>query len=178
VNAPEVIETSRLRCRRPRRTDVDAIFSRYASDPAVTKYLGWPRHHSTKDTESFIEFSDGEWRRWAAGPYLVCSRDDGTLLGGSGLAFETPYRASTGYVFAQDAWGQGYATEVLSAMKTLAQALGVRRLYALCHPDHHASSHVLDKGGFVREGVLRAYAEFPNLRPGEAGDVLCYAVVL
>jgi hypothetical protein len=30
---------------------------------------------------------------------------------------------------------------------------------------------------FVREGLLRSYAEFPNLVPGEPGDVLCYARV-
>jgi len=37
---------------------------------------------------------------------------------------------------------------------------------------------VLEKCGFDREGVLRAYSEFPNLAPGEPGDARCYALVL
>jgi RimJ/RimL family protein N-acetyltransferase len=36
---------------------------------------------------------------------------------------------------------------------------------------------VLEKCGFLREGVLRRYAEFPNLAPGEPADCLCYSRV-
>jgi len=53
--------------------------------------------------------------------------------------------------------------------------LGVRRLQALCHPDHGPSWRVLEKCGFVREGILRLYAELPNLAPGEPSDLLSYA---
>lgn len=175
--APERVETSRLLLRRPLLSDVEAIFERYAADPDVTKFLGWPRHRSIEDTRAFLAFSEMEWERWPAGPYLICSRSDGELLGGTGLGFETPQRASTGYVLAQSAWGQGYATEALRAMVDLARGTGVRRLYALCHPDHRASWRVLEKGGFTREGILRSYAEFPNLTPGQLSDVLCYSVV-
>ena len=170
----EIVETARLRLRRPRGDDAAAVFARYASDPEVTRYLGWPTHTSLADTDGFLAFCDSEWERWPAGPYLVESRD-GALLGSTGLGFETPEQAVTGYVFARDAWGKGYATEALSAMRELARGLGVQRLYALCHPDHRASHHVLEKCGFLREGRLRAHAEFPNLAPGVQSDVLCYA---
>ena len=176
--APERIETERLVIRRPLEGDVEAIFSRYSNDPDVTQYLGWPRHRSVADTRDFLTFSDAEWARWPAGPYLVESRDAGRLLGGTGLGFEAPDHASTGYVFARDAWGAGYATETLHAMVGLARELGVRRLYALCHPEHRASWRVLEKGGFMREGTLSRYAAFPNLRPGVLADVLSYAMKL
>jgi [ribosomal protein S5]-alanine N-acetyltransferase len=171
---PVVVETPRLVLRPPTAADADLIFTRYASDPDVTRYVGWPRHRSVDDTLAFVELSRLEWQRWPAGPYLAWSRD-GRLLGSTGLAFETPMRAATGYVFAVDAWRQGYATEALSAMTALAERLGVRRLYALCHAAHRASWRVLEKGGFLREGVLRRYAEFPNLSPDEPADVYCYS---
>jgi len=171
----ETIETARLRLRRPRAADAASVFARYASDPDVTRYLGWPTHKSVNDTEGFLAYCTSEWERWPVGPYLVESRTDGVLLGSTGLGFETPQQAATGYVFARDAWGQGYATEALGAMRELARSLGVQRLYALCHPDHRASHHVLEKCGFLREGRLRAHAEFPNLAPGVQGDVFCYA---
>jgi RimJ/RimL family protein N-acetyltransferase len=107
---------------------------------------------------------------------MIESRADGTLLGGTGLGFETRQQASTGYVLAYDAWGFGYATEALGAMRDLGAQLGLERLYALCHPEHRASARVLEKCGFLSEGTLRGYAEFPNLAPGVAADVLCYAV--
>ena len=97
------------------------------------------------------------------------------LCGATGLSFETPERAMTGYVLARDAWGQGYATEALQAMIDLAPGCGVRRLYAICHTAHAASVRVLEKCGFAREGVLRRHSIFPNLSPDEPSDVLCYA---
>lgn len=177
MKAPERIDTSRLLLRRPRAADAKVIFARYASDPEVTRYVGWPAHRSVDGTRAFVALSDEEWSRWPAGPYLVESRADGRLLGGTGLGFETPYRASTGYIFARDAWGQGYATEALRAMVTLAETLRVRRLYAICHVDHRASARVMEKCDFAREGVLRRYSAFPNLNGGEICDVLCYARV-
>jgi RimJ/RimL family protein N-acetyltransferase len=178
VKAPERLETARLVLRRPRAEDAAAIFTRFAADREVTRFVGWPTHESLDDTRAFLAFSDGQWDRWPAGPYLALSRTDDAILGSTGLDFETPSRAATGYVFAKDAWGRGYATEALCAMIDLARTLGVRRLYALCHPEHRASWRVLEKGGFAREGTLRCYAEFPNLRRGVPADVLCYALVL
>ncbi len=113
----------------------------------------------------------------AGGALSDRSPPGGALLGGTGLAFETPFRAATGYVLARDAWGAGFASEALRAMVALAADLRVRRLYALCHPDHPASQRVLERCEFAREGRLRRYVEFPNLRPGEPADVLCYARV-
>jgi ribosomal-protein-alanine N-acetyltransferase len=174
TSAPDRLMTARLRLERPRAGDAPAVFERYASDERVTRYLGWARHESVADSEAFVAFSDAEWARWPAGPYLAWL-EDGTLAGATGLAFETPWRAATGYVIAHDLWGRGYASEALAAMIGLAPALGVSRLYALCHPDHAASRRVLERGGLAFEAVLRAHTVFPNLAPGEPADCACYA---
>jgi ribosomal-protein-alanine N-acetyltransferase len=44
MRAPERLETARLILRRPRAADAPVIYERYASDPEVTRWLGWPRH--------------------------------------------------------------------------------------------------------------------------------------
>jgi ribosomal-protein-alanine N-acetyltransferase len=173
ASAPETIETERLELRRPLPADAPVIYTRYASDADVTRYLGWPRHTALDDTRVFIGFSDGEWRKWGCGPYLTFSHA-GDLLGSTGLAFESPDVASTGYLLSRDSWGRGYATEMLRAMIDLAQALEVRRVYALCHVDHRSSQRVMEKGGLTFEGVLPRHMMFPNLGPDHA-DVLCYA---
>ena len=175
MTAPDVLETARLVLRRPRAGDAAAIFERYASDADVTRYLAWPTHDTIADTHAFLAFSDSEWERWPAGPYLIEGRADGRLLGGTGLAFESRALASTGYVLARDAWGQGFAGEALEAMVTLAQTLGVSRLYAICHVDHVRSARVLEKSGFLFEGVLPRHALFPNLSGAEPCDVRRYA---
>lgn len=174
MQAPERLETARLILRRPRPADAPAIFGRYAGDPEVTRWLGWPRHTSIADTMGFLAFCEAEWTRAPAGPYLIEGRD-GTLLGSTGFGFEAPFRAMSGYLLAREAWGHGFATEALRAVTELAPRLGVIRLHAFCHVDHRASAHVLEKCGYAREGVLRRHTVFPN--SGLAGplDVLSYA---
>jgi RimJ/RimL family protein N-acetyltransferase len=178
VKAPRQIETARLVLSPPAPADAPAIFERYARDTDVTRFLAWPRHQSLADTEAFVAFSEGEWARSPAGPYLIRLRRDGRLLGSTGLAFEAPDRASTGYVLATDAWGQGYATEALAAMVDLARELGVARIHAICHPAHGASARVLEKCGFTLDAAGSRQAAFPNLAPGTLVDALCYAVAL
>ena len=113
-------------------------------------------------------------RNGAVGPYLIETRSGHKLLGGTGLGFETPSRAVTGYVLARDARENGYATEALTAIVEIAEGLGVGRLYALCHPDHPASARVLEKCGFRLEQRLEQFAEFPNLNPGRREACLRY----
>ena len=172
--APNRFETARLQLRRPVASDALLIYTTYASDHEVTRYLGWPRHIRVEDTRAFVVFSDSEWLKWGCGPYLAFSRETGLLLGSTGLAFESADVAQTGYVVTRDSWGRGYATEMLHAMIDLARSLGVRRLYAQCHVDHRNSQHVMEKCGFGLEGLLPARMVFPNIGP-ERADVLCYS---
>jgi [ribosomal protein S5]-alanine N-acetyltransferase len=180
MDLPEELDTPRLHFRRPARADAAEIFARFAADAEVTRYLSWPRHRTVADTRHFLEASDREWDAHGTGPYLVFSRK-GLLAGATGVHLETAYRASTGYAFARDVWGRGYATESTRAMIALAWTIPrLARLYALCHPRNAASVRVLEKAGFGREGLLRKYMVFPNLRsPGslEPSDVLVYGLV-
>ena len=178
MKAPVQVETARLLLRQPTMDDAIAIFERYASDPEVTRFLGWPRHRSVSDTEAFLRFSAEEWERWPAGPYLIISRADGQLLGGTGLGFEAPHQAVTGYVLARDAWGKGYATEALAAVIDVARRAGVTVLSAVCHPDHGPSRRVLEKCGFIRDVPATRRTEFPNLSPGIEQDADCYVLAL
>jgi RimJ/RimL family protein N-acetyltransferase len=174
MKGPEIIETERLVLRKPKASDAQAIFDRYAADREVTRYLSWPTHRSVADTLAFLAWSDQDWDRWPAGSYLVFAQSGRQLLGGTGLSFKSPTRAITGYVFARDAWGHGYATESLQAMVGLASETGVGRLEAICHVDHRPSAKVLEKCGFTQEEVRREHFVFPNLGPQKKSDVFSY----
>lgn len=175
AKAPFVLTTPRLILRKPELSDAEAVFSRYASDRDALRYMGWPAHESPDDTRKFLEFSNAEWVKWPAGPYLILSGTDRSVLGSTGFAFEAPDRASTGYVLARDAWGRGYATEALRAIVDVARALDLARLRALCHAAHRPSAHVLEKAGFALESRLEAHQIFPNLGPAPQ-DVLLYVI--
>ena len=165
--------------RRPRAGDADAIFARYSSDPDVTRFVGWPMHRSVDETRAFLDYSDAEWTRWLGGPYLIVSRADGRCSA-------APASRSRRRLARHDrirARERRLGTRAMRPRRSrrwssVARDSGVRRLYALCHHEHRASAHVLEKCDFAREGVLRGYAEFPNLIPVEPQDVACYAILL
>jgi RimJ/RimL family protein N-acetyltransferase len=60
----------------------------------------------------------------------------------------------------------------------IARSLNLVRLYALSHTENFASCHVLEKNGFLREGILHCYSEFPNLNAARPLDVICYSLIL
>lgn len=173
---PQRIDTERLVLRRPRMADAEPIFVRYASDEAVTKFMSWPTHHSVETTEKVVADWIAQWEQEdRGGPYVIEAENE--LIGCTGFERSNDKVASTGYVFAQECWGKGYASEALGALVDLARQTGVMRLFAYCHHEHVRSTRVMEKNGFEFEGLLRNYIEFPNLSPGTMTDVLMYSWV-
>jgi len=111
-----------------------------------------------------------------AGRRLSRFAQDGKLLGSTMLSFKTDTRAVTGYAFARDAWGKGYATESLQAMVEVGRETGLQRLEAICHVDHRPSAKVLEKCGFQQEQVRRDHFPFPNLGPQKKSEVFSYVL--
>jgi [ribosomal protein S5]-alanine N-acetyltransferase len=100
----------------------------------------------------------------------------GSLAGGIGVVFGSDVHARTAelsYWLGEAYWGQGIAT---SAVKTMASYLiahhRLLRLFALPYSSNPASYRVLEKAGFVREGVLRNAA----VKNGQVLDQLVYAM--
>jgi ribosomal-protein-alanine N-acetyltransferase len=175
MHCPESYITERLLLRRPTMADAESVFSTYAGDPEVGHYLAWPIHETIADTRRFLASSEMEWREKPGGPYLIWDGDSSTLIGSTGLAFESEDRASTGYVIAKRYWGQGFATEALRGVTEIAAMIRLARLYALCHPDHVASQRVLKKCGFRQEDEVAAECVFPNQGNDQPQPVLSFA---
>jgi ribosomal-protein-alanine N-acetyltransferase len=173
---PAELSTTHLRLRSPRPDDATAIFTRYASDAEVVRFLGWPQHRSVEDTRAFLAYA-GVARTDGRDFVYLAFDAEGKLLGSTGLALGAPHRLVTGYVLARDAWGRGFATEMLQAMIDLALgAASIWRIEATCYRDHAASRRVMEKCGMKHEGLLRRHTLLPNLAQDPA-DVHIYARV-
>ena len=61
-----------------------------------------------------------------------------------------------GYLLATDYWSKGIMTEAVRQMCELAfEKLDIVRITGLVYAPNNASQHVLEKNGFVREGLQR-----------------------
>jgi len=173
---PDTFETTRLLLRPVAIKDVDAIFDGYAQDEEVVRYLIWRPHRSLSETQAYVE-------RCIATPsevertYMVLGRDDNMVRGAFALRQRAPHRLDCGYVLARPWWRQGLMTEVLSEVSCWAlRQPAVFRIGAVCDVENIGSARVLEKSGFVREGLLRRWLLHPNISE-EPRDCYSYARV-
>jgi RimJ/RimL family protein N-acetyltransferase len=100
----------------------------------------------------------------------------GEAAGGIGLRLGQDverFSAEIGYWLGEPFWGRGIATAALSAtVKHAFAELGLIRIFAIPFAGNEASLRVLEKAGFLREGVLRRSA----VKEGRVLDQLLYAV--
>ncbi len=173
---PDRFETPRLLLRPITPADAPAIFSGYAQDPMVVRYLSWRPHRSLADTKAHIA------RCLAASAdrtrsYALTLRADSELIGSFELRRPEPHRLDCGYVLARPFWGQGLMSEALSEVVGWAMRQDdVWRIGAVCDTENPASAHVMEKAGLVREGILRRWLVHPNIGP-EPRDCFSYALV-
>lgn len=94
-------------------------------------------------------------------PFLIFRAADGALLGGITLANVRRgiVQAGTiGYWVGEPFAGQGHMTAALRVLLPfLFSELTLHRIEAACIPSNAASVRVLEKCGFVREGLARRY---------------------
>lgn len=83
-------------------------------------------------------------------------------------------RAEVGFMLGRDAWGHGYASEAMQAVMAFAATSGLRRLQARTHLGNRRSDALLERLGFVEEGLLRGHV----LRDGDRRDCRLFGLLL
>lgn len=170
---PETIETPRLRLRRPRADDAEAVFA-YASDPAVTRLMDWPTHVAVETSRRFLAYCETGWETGTEFTWVLTLPPSDRALGA--IACRPKERgAELGYVLHRGAHGRGLATEASRAVVGwLVSVPEVSRIEATCDVENEASARVLEKAGLARERLLPAYGARPNLG-SEPRDALLFA---
>jgi RimJ/RimL family protein N-acetyltransferase len=176
MRPPEIIETPRLSLRPPLVADAETIFTSYAQDVEVAKYLTWRPHKDIEETRDFMRRCVSTWEDGSVYPWVITRREDGRLIGMIESRVKG-FSMDIGYVLARAYWGRGYVPEAACPVVDwgLSQD-GIFRVWAVCDVDNLASGRVLEKIGMSREGTLRRWMLHPNLSD-EPRDAYCYSVV-
>lgn len=175
---PETFITERLTARRPTADDAPAVFAAYASDPEVTRYLSWRHYTEVEPLRAFLGTLVRTWEEDDGGHYgwLLCLRGGDAPIGSIGLGIDV-HGAAIGYVLARPYWGRGLMAEALRYVAAWALAQpSLHRAWAFCDVENPASARVMEKAGFIREGLLRRWHVCPSIGP-EPRDCLVYARV-
>lgn len=151
------LRTARLLLRPFTEADTDAILALHSS-PRVLRYWDSPPWKERARAERFIAACK-QMEREGSGARVVIERTvGGQFIGWCGLVEWNPdHRSATmGYCLDESAWGQGFATEAADALLQWAfDTLDLNRVQSEADTRNTASVRVLEKLGFVREGMLR-----------------------
>ena len=101
-------------------------------------------------------------------------RDDRIFVGALSLRSvdRAPHALSLGCEMLPSFWGHGYMAEAVRAVVAHAfSAMGKHRIEAMTSPDNGPSQRVLERVGFVKEGILRG----AHARDGQFSDNVVYS---
>lgn len=151
------LETPRLRLRWLRDDDLPALFAIFG-DEETMRYWSTPKVADVGEVAAIVERIRGSFVARDAFQWGFAERESDRILGTTTLhrINWTHRRAELGYALNRAHWGRGLASEAVSAVVTFAfERLGLHRLEADTDPRNAASIRVLERLGFVRDGLLK-----------------------
>lgn len=171
--APVRIECGKCVVRDWARGDRESIVP-YANNRKVWRNLTdrFPHPYGPQDADRWFAMLEAmrEPTHWAI-------EVEGHAVGGVGVILREDIQARSaafGYWLGEPFWGRGIATQVTKAVAPYAMTrFGLVRLESPVFAWNPASMRVLEKCGFVREGVARASV----FKDGELIDQVIYALV-
>lgn len=176
VSKPITLLTPRLRLRALRETDADTLFRMY-SDSAFMRYWAFP---PLTAPEQAAENLTAMMKRAAAGSALFLAvelQSTGEAIGTCNFPsiYSPARRAEIGYGLLPTCWGHGYMQEAVAALLDYGfEMLKLHRIEADVDPRNASSVKVLERAGFVREGLLR---ERWIIADGEYSDGAFYGLL-
>ena len=176
INPPTTLKTERLRLRKAKSSDAEAIFRQYAQDPEVTRYVSWRAHKDLDETREYMRMCQLAWDIGKAFHWVIERHEDREVIGMM-IARVAAEKWELGYVLARAYWGRGYMTEAIKGLVAWAlKQKGIYRIWGVCDIENIASARVMEKVGMQKEGTLRRWSVHPNLS-AEPRDSYCYAIV-
>jgi len=150
--------------------DIDD-FMEWATDDNVTKFMMWNTYTSRESAIDFFKtiVENHSWFK------AICL--DQKVIGSITLDKRKGAYSCTaelGYVLSRKYWNNGYATKAINlAIQNGFEDLQIARIEAFVDPANIASQRVLEKTGFIKEGLLKNSI----LQKGLLKDRIIYAIL-
>jgi len=176
MKPPEYFETERLILRKPCMEDAPAIFTSYAQDTEVTRYMTWSPHKNIEETYGHMQITLKLWEDGSAYSFAIVLKESNSLIGMIAM-HPDGFKVEIGYVLARAYWGKGIVTEAARAVTNwLLEQPDIYRVFATCDVENLASARVMEKVGMMREGILRRNTIRSNVSD-EPRDTFIYSIV-
>lgn len=156
----QTLETKRLILRRFTVRDADAMYTNWASDPEVTRYLTWPAHAGVETSRAVLADWTAAYAQESCYQWAIVLKDRADEPVGSIGAVDVSddiAAVQIGYCLGRRWWHQGIMSEALGAvMDFFFDAVGCNRVAGRHDPRNPHSGMVMQKCGMKYEGTQRS----------------------
>lgn len=156
----QTLETERLILRRFTVRDADAMYTNWASDPEVTRYLTWPAHAGVETSRAVLADWTAAYAQESCYQWAIVLKDRADEPIGSIGAVDVSddiAAVQIGYCLGRRWWHQGIMSEALGAvMDFFFDAVGCNRVAGRHDPRNPHSGMVMQKCGMKYEGTQRS----------------------
>ena len=140
-----------------RRADAPALLAA-CQDPEIARWVTIPQPYLRADADAFIESALAMWRDGNGAPFAIVDAETDRLLGAITRFGPDGHQATIGLWLVPEARGRGIGTRSMRALAEWTFATtAVFRLDAFIMVGNDASGRMVERAGFLREGVLRAW---------------------
>ncbi|MFJ5564650.1 GNAT family N-acetyltransferase [Lysinibacillus xylanilyticus] len=170
-----ILETKRLVLRKVTKEDVNSIL-KYLSDEEVMKYYGLEPFKSIDDVLDEISWYQSLQNNKTGIRWGITLKEQGIVIGSCGFHNKVShhFRTEIGFELSKEQWGKGIAHEAVEAIISYGyEHMNFQRIEALIEPPNIPSQKLVEKLGFIREGLLRNY-EFTR---GKFDDLYMYSLL-
>lgn len=158
-------------------TEFDAEdYLNYMSKPEMAVYItDGNRPKNLKEAQEEVRYWSSLYKNHRSFYWGIALKNDNKLIGTAG--FNTinleHHRAEISYDLDPSFWGQGMMLKSIKNILKIADHIGIIRVQATVIMDNLRSINLLERCGFVREGILKKYEIVAN----EHKDYYMYARV-
>ena len=143
------LETERLILRPFTLDDAEAMFSGWASDDEVTKYLTWPTHTSIEQTKAILTRWVAEYEQPERLNFAIVLKGEDKLIGGIDVVRYVDGMPVIGYNLARAYWGRGIMTEACRRVLDYLFSQGYAAVKIDAIVENIGSNRVIQKCGGV-----------------------------
>ena len=127
-------------------------------DPEIARWVTIPQPFQPADADAYIQNALAMWRDGTGAPFAIVDAATGRLLGAVTRFGPDGHQATFGLWLAPESRGRGVGARSLRLVSdwTFATTAAIR-LDAFIMVGNEASNRMVERAGFQREGVLRAW---------------------
>ncbi len=140
-----------------RRTDATAVLAA-CQDPEIARWVAIPQPYLPADADAFIEGALAMWRDGSGAAFAIVEAETDRLLGAITRFGPEGHQATLGCWLVAWARGRGVGTRAIRVVTEWTFATtAVFRIDCFIMIGNEPSERMVERAGFQREGVLRAW---------------------